>query len=263
MYRVESRTKLLINRVIFSPYTHEQVKEILEERLSALSLSAFDSKAREFVARKASSTAGDLRAALKICQNTIELYREYILKSTTESKLSGGYNNQSNTTTKIFSIVNAAVSKYKETPFISMVSRTSPLEKAILLCFCKHRKIVCGGDDHSSLAGMTALMAWSRFEDLMQKIAGDDFFRNSSNSITSISSFSDLSDTNKINLRCPPFYIFQQTLSKLESTGILMTTTSFRPCGRPVVYYHVSSSLLYSDFVAAMTNDPLYRFVSI
>lgn len=277
--RVESRAKLLINRLIFSPYTHEQVKEILEERLSALSLSAFDNKAREFVARKASSTAGDLRAALKICQTTIEMYREFMLQQEKDQKLQKVPAGNVNTLSKIFAIVNAAVNRYKETPFISMVSRMSQLEKAIILCFCKHRKLICGGDDHSTLAGLTMLMAWDRFQDLLQKISADDFYTNQNNTTTTGTSTSTASANSnssappassnvattvqKISLRCPPLSVFQQCLARLEGSGILNTSTAYRPCGRPVVHYHVSSSFLYSDFVAAINQDPLSRFVSI
>ena len=277
--RVESRARLLINRLIFSPYSHEQVKEILEERLSALSLSAFDSKAREFVARKASSTAGDLRAALKICQTTIEMYRDFIMQQEQDKKSnkSGTNNSVPSTTTsnlsKIFALVNAAVNRYKETPFISVVSRMSQLEKAIILCFCKHRKLICGGDDHSALAGMTMLMAWDRFVDLIRKIGTDDFYNTNNATVSSTTASATaaagpnktISSTNsaKITLKCPPIQVFQQCLAKLEGTGVLNTTTSYRPCGRPVIHYHVSSSFLYSDFVAAVNNDPLSRFVAI
>lgn len=48
--RVKSRID--IYRTIFKPYSHEQIKEILEARLSDLQLDAFDSKVVEFVSRK-------------------------------------------------------------------------------------------------------------------------------------------------------------------------------------------------------------------
>jgi len=62
--------------MIFKAYEHEQIREILEERLSALGLSIFNKVSLEMVSRRAATVAGDLRAALKICQRTIELHRD-------------------------------------------------------------------------------------------------------------------------------------------------------------------------------------------
>ena len=49
-------------------YNTTQIKDILLARLADLSLAIFDAKSMEFLARKAASVAGDLRAALKMCQ---------------------------------------------------------------------------------------------------------------------------------------------------------------------------------------------------
>lgn len=54
------------NRMVFQPYSHEQVKEILTARL--VNLGVFSDKSLELLARRAVNVAGDLRAALKICQ---------------------------------------------------------------------------------------------------------------------------------------------------------------------------------------------------
>ena len=53
---------------MFKPYSFSQVKEILVNRLGALELEIFHPTAIELLARRASSVAGDIRAALKICQ---------------------------------------------------------------------------------------------------------------------------------------------------------------------------------------------------
>ena len=45
-----------------------QIQEILLNRLNCLGVEIFEPKALEFLARKASAVAGDLRAALKISQ---------------------------------------------------------------------------------------------------------------------------------------------------------------------------------------------------
>ncbi|CAM9189102.1 unnamed protein product, partial [Ectocarpus fasciculatus] len=54
------------NRMIFQPYTFDQVHEILLARLGDLGV--FEKVNLEVLSRKAVNAAGDLRAALKICQ---------------------------------------------------------------------------------------------------------------------------------------------------------------------------------------------------
>jgi len=55
-------------RITFVPYTYEQIRHILERRLGELALPIFDPVTVEFLARHVALAAGDLRAALKICQ---------------------------------------------------------------------------------------------------------------------------------------------------------------------------------------------------
>jgi hypothetical protein len=244
--------------------------------LSELRLSTIDTTARALIARKAASIAGDLRAALKICQSVIEMYRDHTLqKEKMEKSKVRGTSLASTKPVAILTLVKAAVDKYKETPFISMISRCCMLEKAILLCFCKHRKIVCGGDEHSSAAGMTMHMAWQRYEDLVLLVRGQAFYGSggiatvptttSSFVITTTVAFSGPNEDNSndsMPIIIPPMNIFQQTVQRLVGKGILYSTVQYRPCGRPVEQFHVNSSLQFSDFVAATAGDPLARFVS-
>ncbi len=289
--RIESRTKLQISRLTFSPYSFQQITEILEQRLSELQLQSIDSTARALIARKAASIAGDLRAALKICQSVIELFRDHNLQKDRSERLKGasaaGISVDPQKAVTVLSLIKAAVDKYKETPFISMVARLSTLEKSILLCFCKHRKIVCGGDEHSSSAGMTLHMAWQRFEDLILLVHGHAFYDlgdsvkigdvsgvndvnsvvvagvNTSATSTPANSFASSSQSMaNFELAVPPMHIFRQAIDMLISKGIIFTTCHYRPCGRVVELYHVNSSLLFSDFVAAMSGDPLARFAT-
>ena len=65
---MSSRLKSQIARIVFAPYNHTQVKEILLNRLGQLELEVFKPQSIEYLARKASTVAGDVRAALKICQ---------------------------------------------------------------------------------------------------------------------------------------------------------------------------------------------------
>lgn len=64
--RVSSR--ITVNRIVFSPYDHDQITEIIKTRLKELSSSIIDQTKLELLSRKASQQTGDLRAALKICQ---------------------------------------------------------------------------------------------------------------------------------------------------------------------------------------------------
>ena len=65
---MSSRLKAQIARIVFTPYNHNQVKEILMNRLGELENEIFKTQTIEYLARKASTVAGDIRAALKICQ---------------------------------------------------------------------------------------------------------------------------------------------------------------------------------------------------
>ena len=150
-----------IFRKVFKPYSYDQIKEILVTRLSELKLSAFDAKATEFVARKASNVAGDLRTALKICQRTIVLLREHVLsslpahspidetddmpkkKQKKNSRLETAQRLKNSTVETTMSIVmqkiKIAVEEFKESPFIATATRACLLDKAILLILCKNR----------------------------------------------------------------------------------------------------------------------------
>lgn len=60
-----------MTRLTFSPYTHEQLQEIVTARLSGLSV--FDKDAIQLVARKVASLSGDARRALDICRRATEI----------------------------------------------------------------------------------------------------------------------------------------------------------------------------------------------
>lgn len=67
--RVASRIGL--TRLTFSPYTHQQLQEIVTTRLSGLSV--FDKDAIQLVSRKVASLSGDARRALDICRRATEI----------------------------------------------------------------------------------------------------------------------------------------------------------------------------------------------
>ena len=67
--RVSSRIGL--TRLTFSPYTHQQLQEIVSSRLHGLSV--FDKDAIQLVSRKVASLSGDARRALDICRRATEI----------------------------------------------------------------------------------------------------------------------------------------------------------------------------------------------
>jgi len=71
--RVASRLQAGYQHLIFAPYRHEQIEEIMKSRLQGLDI--FTQEGLNYVARK-SASSGDLRAALKICQRSIEIFRD-------------------------------------------------------------------------------------------------------------------------------------------------------------------------------------------
>jgi Cdc6-like AAA superfamily ATPase len=144
--RVASR--LTIERMIFGPYSFEQVQNILTNRLKELNLSIFDYNMMELLARKASAVAGDLRAALKICQRSIEIFRE-------QNKISGIEKINPN-------IIGSAANEYKGSPMMSTMSNACSLDKAIIVTMCKNYNV--NGETETLID-----VLWDRLLDLLQQ----------------------------------------------------------------------------------------------
>lgn len=69
LHRVSSR--LGLQRVVFQPYSHEQLATIISNRLAGVS--AFEPSALQLAARKVGAVSGDARRALEICRRAIEV----------------------------------------------------------------------------------------------------------------------------------------------------------------------------------------------
>jgi Cdc6-like AAA superfamily ATPase len=230
--RVASRVNVTMDRMVFKAYEHEQIRVILCERLEELQLSIFNKTTLEMVSRKAATVAGDLRAALKICQRTIELYRdqdekhqrlaaEYeIAKSVWTEAQAAAFNAQSSqsytaamsSTTNdaawsapepqapappksIMMLVKVAADEYKESPMMATVARLCAIDKAILVAICKH---IRNSNDENEIA---ADMLWDRLGDLLQRARGKA----------------------GVPISPPPF-IFNEALDRLVEQGILAKT---------------------------------------
>jgi Cdc6-like AAA superfamily ATPase len=84
MSKISSR--LGLSRLIFQPYTYNELEEIVNLRLQELNV--FDEDAIKFAARKVAAVSGDARRALEICRRATELAeRENKDKSNKENTL--------------------------------------------------------------------------------------------------------------------------------------------------------------------------------
>jgi origin recognition complex subunit 1 len=68
-----SRSGMAVRKVLFRPYTWEDILQILESRLySANAAALFDRQALELCAKKTASDKGDVRRALQVCLRAVE-----------------------------------------------------------------------------------------------------------------------------------------------------------------------------------------------
>jgi len=77
--RVQSR--LGLSRILFKPYTNQQLETIITTRLQGLD--AFDASAVSFCSKRIASVSGDARRALELCRRAAAIAeREYAIKQT-------------------------------------------------------------------------------------------------------------------------------------------------------------------------------------
>eukprot|EP00850_Spirogloea_muscicola_P021970 SM000270S10367 [mRNA] locus=s270:99767:104222:+ [translate_table: standard] len=84
--------------IAFAPYTKEQIIAILKQRLSSLTFPVIAERALELCARKVGAASGDLRKALSICRDAVQLLEldnsqaspQTVLMTRQESPLSPG-----------------------------------------------------------------------------------------------------------------------------------------------------------------------------
>ncbi|VFQ76593.1 unnamed protein product [Cuscuta campestris] len=74
--------------ITFRAYSKNQIIMILQQRLAALPYTIFQPKALELCAQKIASASGDMRKALSICRNAIELLESEIRESNNNLSLS-------------------------------------------------------------------------------------------------------------------------------------------------------------------------------
>ena len=247
---------------------------------------------REIISRKAASVAGDLRAALRICQKTIEMYRDLTYKrkqlfnsnmknntstTTNSTTTSTTTTTNTNTTTVAFKdfvhIVKEATESYKQNPFLAVTSRACLLDKAIILIFGKHRQQTSGTEGNLNTAAMTADAIWERLCDLIEKIHAEKFLSiidtnttSTTTATTSSSTSATAPTTNNLTLSQPYLYqptykIFEQSIVRLCQQGIITKATHFKMAQGPnSILYSLHSSFEYSDIVASLNNCFLNKY---
>lgn len=79
MPKIESR-KIKVSRIVFKPYTHNEIYEILMKKLSESGiLEAFQDEALKLISKKLANKMGDLRPAIEIVKNLILENKDRIL----------------------------------------------------------------------------------------------------------------------------------------------------------------------------------------
>lgn len=246
--RVTSRLGITMERMIFMAYSYQQIREILEGRLSDLSLKIFDNSSLELVSRKAATVAGDLRAALKICQRTIELYRDQqtvTAKGASNGSSSGGGNHGSGTGSStgssscggaaaddkktMMALVKIAADEYRESPLLATITRACLLDKSILVVMWRHFK-------SSGQQEMTLDVIWHRLEDLLLTARANP----------------------RMTLQKPPLVVFVEAIERMVEQGILKraglkAAASLVGAARAGF---VSMRSEMTDVIAALTSTP-------
>ncbi len=279
--RVASRIALSMDRMIFRAYEHAQIKEILEERLGELQLTFLTKASLELISRKAATVAGDLRAALKICQRTIELHRdceekyhrlkieyekkniEYLEKQAkfVNDQSVQSYSNSMDVAAldestapqapppprTLMNLVSTAAAEYKESPMMATVSRLCTLDKAILIAICKHHRAT----DETEISSQGL---WDRLTDLIQALSRPraETANGNGNAVAT-----------DAPLFQPPVFIYDEALDRLLEQGLLTQVGKGRGVGSldGTLRGPFSLRLEFTDVMVALKGDHMLNFV--
>ena len=122
--RVHSR--LGLKRIVFTPYTRDQIVDIVRARLEGLD--AFAEDAVDMAARKVASLSGDVRRALQICRRAAELARRRVAEKGTAAAAADGDNER-----VTLRDVNAAARELSTTHALEAIMHGSLWEKLFLV----------------------------------------------------------------------------------------------------------------------------------
>lgn len=191
-------------RMVFAPYNHTQMTQILHSRLLEFASSVMDDKSIEYVARKAAMAGGDVRRALRICQRVIEMIRDHTFKFPPKE---GGV--------RYIHQINAACAEYQESPTVSTMKGACDLDKAILCVFFRHINASSGVDELSkSLNGYELYLRLGR-------LVTDIEMRQKSPAVREKISAGGGGLGELIQLVFPPWNILRTAVDRLIAHGLL------------------------------------------
>jgi Cdc6-like AAA superfamily ATPase len=171
------------DRMVFKPYSVEQIEQILIARMGALNV--FAQKELKLLTRKAATVAGDLRAALRICQRAIEMHRNALSPTDIASSM---------IIPVPIIVVSKAAAEYKLTPLMAMTKNACQLYKALFVSIIRHNRATGG----------------SLF------ISIDELFQRLQDTIA------DLKQSPDFFLRLPPYCIYLESIDKMVGEGFLI-----------------------------------------
>ncbi|RWS23184.1 hypothetical protein B4U80_13423 [Leptotrombidium deliense] len=133
-----------VKEIHFTPYTKDQIKQIIESRLSSLRCkNLIKPLAVEMIARKVSSHSGDARKALNLCEKAIELLEKEETKQFKETSDDGFNIGSEKSSSNGFSVEISHVMKVLKQVYGGDSGKDScndisylPTQQQIILCIC-------------------------------------------------------------------------------------------------------------------------------
>ncbi|KAI8998315.1 P-loop containing nucleoside triphosphate hydrolase protein [Gaertneriomyces semiglobifer] len=127
-------SRLGLSRINFTPYTHQQLIEIVQSRLEGIN--CFDSDAVEYCARKVGAVSGDARRALDICRRGVEIL-EATMKETSEDAQNLQSNDPAKRMRVTLSVINRAISEMFSSPSVQFVVKASKQQRIFLVALAR------------------------------------------------------------------------------------------------------------------------------
>lgn len=265
-------------RVSFLPYSHEQIRLILGHRLGELALPIFDNMTVEYLSRRVARVAGDLRAALKICQrwvvlksliiwtsfcllirdfvhalSTIQIYFERVVckGESMATSVADHPAGEEHTGRIPQDIVKAALDEYNQDPFKVFIRGACQLDKALIVCACKHVKA-------TGQSELTFAELWFRLKDFLVTVSLQKQVASARLQSETLTNASVL----YISLILPPYEVFESAMHRLVHVGIFQVLPSkFTNLIPRATNFVFRREIDPSVVVAALKDTPFMQFV--
>ncbi|WOK94826.1 cell division control protein [Canna indica] len=109
--------------ITFCAYSKDQILKIIQQRLMVVEYDVFELAALEFCARKVAAASGDVRKALDICRNAIEVLEAELRGSTGKEEIE----------IVSFDHMNIAITKSFKSPMVDII-QSLPQHQQVILC---------------------------------------------------------------------------------------------------------------------------------